>query len=351
MAKLTRAGRSISGKSSANKAADSLASLPLQTKLRMGRRGDAFEQEADRVADRVVNGPTSEQVSRQPEESEEQGVQQSPTAGQISRLLQRQDQGEEQEEPVQSQGEEEEEVQAQEEEEQAQAQEEEEDLQAQGEEEELQTQEEEEDVQAQEEEEDVQAQEEEEVQAQEEEPGAVQARALEGRELRNPDIEQRLLASKGGGFPLEGDIKKEMEDKFGTDFSSVRIHTDSDAADLADKLHAQAFTHGSDVYFNQGKYDPVTTEGKRLLAHELTHVVQQGATLRRQPYAHGTIQRQNDDDTPSTTFAVNSGAYDGASLDTAATPRVLRIPRVSIPNVKSRHDRAYGQQALTRPRG
>lgn len=89
-------------------------------------------------------------------------------------------------------------------------------------------------------------------------------------------IESSLAASKGSGSALPGDIRSNMESSFGADFSSVRIHTDSAAVSMNNDLQAQAFTHGSDIYFNEGKYDANSQGGQRLLAHELTHVVQQG---------------------------------------------------------------------------
>ena len=67
-----------------------------------------------------------------------------------------------------------------------------------------------------------------------------------------------------------------MSNAFGTDFSSVRVHTGSNAVQMNQGLNARAFTHGSDVYFNKGEYSPNSSNGKSLLAHELTHVVQQG---------------------------------------------------------------------------
>jgi hypothetical protein len=70
-----------------------------------------------------------------------------------------------------------------------------------------------------------------------------------------------------------------MESAFGADFSGVRVHTGSEAVQMSQDLNAHAFTHGSDVYFNSGKYSPSTTEGGRLLAHELTHTVQQGGGI------------------------------------------------------------------------
>ena len=93
------------------------------------------------------------------------------------------------------------------------------------------------------------------------------------------DLHSRLSQSKGGGKPLADTDRNFMESMFGIDFSSVRLHTDSNAVQMSSELNAQAFTHGRDIYFRAGRYSPGTTPGKRLLAHELTHVVQQGSSL------------------------------------------------------------------------
>jgi len=89
------------------------------------------------------------------------------------------------------------------------------------------------------------------------------------------NIESRLSSSKGGGSSLPAATREQMGNSFGADFSGVRIHSDSSAAHLSQDLGAHAFTHGSDIYFNSGKYDTGSHQGKHLLAHELTHVVQQ----------------------------------------------------------------------------
>ena len=89
------------------------------------------------------------------------------------------------------------------------------------------------------------------------------------------NIESRLVATKGRGAPMPNHTKTQMESAFGADFSGVRVHTGSDAVQLSQDLNAHAFTHGSDVYFNEGKYSPYSTEGTRLLAHELAHTVRQ----------------------------------------------------------------------------
>lgn len=93
------------------------------------------------------------------------------------------------------------------------------------------------------------------------------------------NIESTLNSSKGSGSSLPKNTQSQMESAFGTDFSHVRIHTTNSAIQMNKDLHAQAFTHGSDIYFNSGKYDTNSTGGKHLLAHELTHVVQQGNVL------------------------------------------------------------------------
>jgi hypothetical protein len=87
--------------------------------------------------------------------------------------------------------------------------------------------------------------------------------------------------SKGGGASLPAQTQQQMGSAMGADFSGVKVHTGSEAAGLSNSIGAQAFTHGNDVYFNEGKYNPSTTEGSKLLAHELTHTVQQGAAVRR----------------------------------------------------------------------
>ena len=96
---------------------------------------------------------------------------------------------------------------------------------------------------------------------------------------------QQLAQQKGKGKPLPRSVRTQMEQGIGADFSQVRVHTDSEAVEMNEDLNAQAFTHGRDVYFNNSKYNPDTTEGKRLLAHELTHVVQQNEAprIQRQP--------------------------------------------------------------------
>ena len=91
----------------------------------------------------------------------------------------------------------------------------------------------------------------------------------------------RLNASRGRGRPLPSGLQSEFESKFGADFSDVMVHTDAQADALSRSIQARAFTRGHDIYVAAGQPGPTIREGKRLLAHELTHVMQQDAGLAR----------------------------------------------------------------------
>ncbi|MEO1259497.1 MAG: DUF4157 domain-containing protein [Bacteroidota bacterium] len=101
------------------------------------------------------------------------------------------------------------------------------------------------------------------------------------------DLQNRLNRTKGSGAPLPKETASSLGEAFGTDFSNVRIHTGSEAVQMSQELGAQAFTHGSDIYFNKGKYETGSTSGQHLLAHELVHTVQQGGSKK----VHPKIQR------------------------------------------------------------
>jgi hypothetical protein len=84
-----------------------------------------------------------------------------------------------------------------------------------------------------------------------------------------------LNASKGGGASLPQGTRNFMENAFSTDFSAVKIHTDSQAAEMSKDINAKAFTYGNDIYFREGQYNSDSWKGRHLLAHELTHTIQQ----------------------------------------------------------------------------
>lgn len=94
----------------------------------------------------------------------------------------------------------------------------------------------------------------------------------------------RMSDSRRSGIHLDPATQFFMQSRLGADFSTVRIHTDAEAADLSRLLSAQAFTVGNHIYFNEGRYQPESQTGKHLLAHELTHTIQQGGS-------HAKIQR------------------------------------------------------------
>lgn len=90
-----------------------------------------------------------------------------------------------------------------------------------------------------------------------------------------PSLETQLGRSRGGGHPLAEPHRRYFEERFGFDFSRIRVHADADADSMNRVVNARAFTTGQDLYFRQGEYRPESTAGRHLLAHELTHVIQQ----------------------------------------------------------------------------
>jgi len=228
----------------------------LQAKLSIGQPEDVYEQEADRVADAVMRMPEpGVQREVEPEEEEEK-VQAKSLAEEITPLVQKQIEPEEEEE--------------------------EEMLQAKSLAKEIiplaQRQ-----VDPEEEEEELQA----------------KATSDNISEV-NPNLESQIQSLKGGGKPLSENDRAFFEPRFGRDFSQVRVHTDANAADSAQAVNARAFTVGQDVVFGAGHYAPGRTTGQRLLAHELTHVVQQNS---------GVSQIKNIDRQELNVHSIGKGKY------------------------------------------
>jgi cell wall-associated NlpC family hydrolase len=268
--------------------------LAIQAKLTIGQPNDKYEQEADRVADQVMRMPEP-QVQRvcpkceddlqrqpiEPEEEEEETLQAKAIANQITPLIQRQAEPEEEEE------EEEEEL-----------------LQPK-----LAS---------------VIQRQAEPGEEKEEEEELLQPKAHSGRSSAiSSDIQDRLTTLRGRGQPLSQSERAFFEPRLGTDLGQVRVHANGEAAQLNRELNAQAFTHGRDVFFGAGKYRPESGEGKRLLAHELTHVIQQRAVAQRQPPqpSHSTaiLQRQPAAPAapaPALTLTPTDQLYSASLLDT-----------------------------------
>ena len=220
----------------------------VQAKLTIGKPNDKYEQEADRIAEQVMNAPQPVQRENLAEQDEE--VRAKPKSDRITPLLQPQLEN----------------MAVDDEEEMMQAKRQ---IQRQTE---MPLNEEEELMQPKSL-----------VQAQlddlplDEEEEMMQAKGNGDRNYRSDteDLENKLNNTKGGGSPLPETAKDFMESRFGADFSDVRVHNDSTAASMNQSIQVQAFTQGKDIYFNTGKYSPDSNEGRSLLAHELTHIVQQ----------------------------------------------------------------------------
>ena len=124
-------------------------------------------------------------------------------------------------------------------------------------------------------------------------------RKNEGHKDGFPDVQASINAIRGGGQPLSESARVFFEPRFGHDFSGVRVHTSAAASAVANSLNARAYTHGHNIVFGSGQFAPETDNGKRLLAHELTHVLQQnhastlpGSVVQRQRSSEGALQRQ-----------------------------------------------------------
>jgi len=208
----------------------------VQKKLSIGKSDDAFETEADKMADTVVNNSSDTNAVQKMDKKED--LQQKPLSESIS-SLQKKDMPKEDESVQKMEEEKKEPVQKMEKE-----------------------------------------QETEPVQKMEEDD-PIQQKTANTQTNTTGGTEATLKQQKGKGSKMDASTKKQMEQAFGADFSNVNIHTDSSAEALSQDLGAQAFTHGNDVYFNKDKYNPNSKEGKHLLAHELTHTIQQGGSKKR----------------------------------------------------------------------
>jgi hypothetical protein len=201
-------------------------------------------------------------------------------------------------------------------------------------------------------EEEVQAKEDEGVQLQEDEGQAKEDEEVQAKEfVSSPQpttqtpIDQKLSDSKGAGSPLPMGVKAEMESGFGVDFTDVRIHTDTRAESMNQEVGAKAFTHKEDIYFNQGKFDPESKEGKLLLAHELTHTIQQGAVAPKageETSTTGTEEEKQKSASSPTTAAPTT------SKDTTSGAKAPTAPVQAI-EVEKTDETAEGEEKQEEP--
>jgi hypothetical protein len=147
-------------------------------------------------------------------------------------------------------------------------------------------------------------------------------------EERSPVLD---VVSSGGGQPLEEPVRTDMEGRLGHSFSDVRVHTGDAAHDSATSVNAHAYTVGSNIVFQREKYDPGSDAGRTMLAHELTHVVQQRS---------GPV-----DGTATGTGVRLSDPSDRFEREAAATAeRAMSIPAVQATAQRSAGDAAVVQR-------
>jgi|GEM_PF-4344348 len=151
-------------------------------------------------------------------------------------------------------------------------------------------------------------------------------------------LESRLTVQKGSGSPLDDPTKSFMESRFYADFGRVRVHTDSTSVQMNKQLGAQAFTHGSDIYYGEGKTPGVN----ELTAHELTHVVQQTGNIQPQDgsQADSPITNQFDEQLiPSVSFTRTDSALQAkpSRPDTKHLPTIPNLGKIGFVREKDIH--------------
>ena len=145
---------------------------------------------------------------------------------------------------------------------------------------------------------------------------AIQKMTAPGRSgmVAPASVEQGINSSKGSGQQLQKSTQDEIGSKMGADLSGVKVHTDDRSERMNKEIGAKAFTHGNDIFFNKGQYNPQSTEGKHLLTHELTHTVQQSGTVKPK------IQRQTVEDPSKQTKKSNTPKAERSLKNTDEKP-------------------------------
>ncbi|WP_285682620.1 DUF4157 domain-containing protein [Actinoplanes sp. NBRC 103695] len=146
------------------------------------------------------------------------------------------------------------------------------------------------------------------------------------------------VVNGGGGSALDNDTRTDMESRFGTSFGDVRVHTGGTAHDSAKSVNAQAYTVGPNIVFQDGKYDPGSDSGKHMIAHELTHVVQQRSGPVDGSDAGGGVKVSDPSDRFEREASANadrlmsSDSHAGHSHD--AAPAAAGVQRIEEPGVQ-----------------
>lgn len=145
----------------------------------------------------------------------------------------------------------------------------------------------------------------------------------EGGEVPS-EVEAEIQGARGGGQGLDAALRGRMEGAFGSDFGGVRVHTGARADALTHQLGARAFTTGKDIFFRAGEFAPATRGGRELLAHELTHVVQQAGAPVQRKLTVGPVGDAHEDAADRAARAVVEGESAGPVAAGAEPGRVQR---------------------------
>jgi len=177
-----------------------------------------------------------------------------------------------------------------------------------------------------------------------------------------PGLVSAIHRARSGGQPLSDGVRQPMERAFGADFGGVRVHADGEADSLNRSIQARAFTTGQDVFFRQVEYRPGSSEWQRLLAHELTHVVQQngGAVQRAQVQATGRVLRAKEEATPNRTGMpdhLKSGIESLSGMDLSGvrvhynSPKLAQINALAYTRGQVKHLPHEGWHAVQQMQG
>lgn len=170
----------------------------------------------------------------------------------------------------------------------------------------------------------------------------LQRQLAELDETATTPVMERIQQRRGSGNPLPAAVQRHLEQGLNHDLSRVRIHDDAEADKLAKGVNAIAFTSGTDIYFQSGKFNPNTQSGLELLAHEATHTVQQ---------SKGVVGKGIDPDARLEDEARTMGARLGASLHRPAPAPELTLRRAADPAPRTLQRKAAGQPSTWRQRG
>jgi uncharacterized protein DUF4157 len=149
-------------------------------------------------------------------------------------------------------------------------------------------------------------------------------RAADGPAAPAASVASDIQGSMSGGTTLPGPVRGFMEPRLGANFGGVRIHTGERAAQMSESVNAQAFTVGNNIFFGKGQYQPDSAKGRELIAHELTHTVQQGKGVQRTA-AEGPLIQREEDNRPWYQKLVDFGEEAGWTMLRQVAPSVVPI--------------------------